>query len=242
MFLQDGPKEMDTLLELLDTTRHSLLPQTKILKEHHLIFQHDDTYELTKLGKLIVEKMVPLLNNTELFDEDIDYWGTHDFGFIPPHLLERINELGNCQIIEPCLNELYELNNKFQQEIIRSDSFHLITQITHHNFPELFAEMIENNVEIYDIISQDLFDSLLANRYTDFKKIIENELVHIYVHPMDIDFMYIGYNDHNLMLSLLTINGEFDNKYLLCEGSGTLQWGKEVFDYYLENSTPITEL
>lgn len=96
LFLQDGAKEMATLLELLDTKRNSLLPQMKILEEHHLIIHYNDTYELTTIGKLIVDDMIPLLDKTDVIDIDVDYWGSRDLDFIPPHLLEKIGHLKNC--------------------------------------------------------------------------------------------------------------------------------------------------
>lgn len=61
LMLQDGPEEMDFFLKSLDTTRQSLLPQIRVLEDHHLVFHYDDTYELTTIGKLIVDKMIPLV-------------------------------------------------------------------------------------------------------------------------------------------------------------------------------------
>lgn len=55
LLLQDGTKEMEDILKSLDTTRQALLPQIRILKEHCLIDHYDDTYELTTIGKLIVD-------------------------------------------------------------------------------------------------------------------------------------------------------------------------------------------
>lgn len=44
LLLQDESKEMDFFLKSLDMTRQSLLPQIKVLEEHHLISHHKDTY------------------------------------------------------------------------------------------------------------------------------------------------------------------------------------------------------
>ncbi len=113
LMLQDGSQEMDYLLKSLDTTRQALLPQLKILEDHHLVFHHYDIYELTTIGKLIVDEMKPLIDTTEVLDIDIDYWGTRNFSFIPPHLLKRINELGTCEIITPPISETHEVLQKF---------------------------------------------------------------------------------------------------------------------------------
>ena len=73
LMLEDGAKEMDTFLKALDTSRQALLPQMKILEEHHLITHFNDAYELTTIGKLIVNKMVPLLKTAGVLDVDVDY-------------------------------------------------------------------------------------------------------------------------------------------------------------------------
>lgn len=113
MLLQDGPKQMEFLLRSLDTTRQALLPQLKTLEEHLLLFRFDDAYELTTVGKLIAKEMNPLLKSLEVFDSDIDYWGTRKLDFVPPRLLKRINELGKCSIINPLIIDMHAIQAKF---------------------------------------------------------------------------------------------------------------------------------
>ncbi|WP_370576009.1 helix-turn-helix transcriptional regulator, partial [Methanomethylovorans sp.] len=97
LLLQDGAKEMEFLLRSLNTTRQALLPQIRILEEHHLVSHDRDTYELTTIGKLIVDKIAPVIDTVDALDADIDYWGSHILDFIPPHLLKRIGEIGKCK-------------------------------------------------------------------------------------------------------------------------------------------------
>jgi predicted transcriptional regulator len=83
MILKDGPHEMEYVLQSLHTTRQSLLPQINILADHHLVNYYNNTCELTLIGKLILDKMLPLVNTVEVLDIDIEYWGTHNLNFIP---------------------------------------------------------------------------------------------------------------------------------------------------------------
>jgi predicted transcriptional regulator len=96
---QDGPKEMGSLLKYLNTSRQALLPQTKILEAHYLIQHEKDTYTLTHIGKLIIDEIAPAIGTIDVLNNNIDYWGTHNFNFIPPHLLNRIRELGPCNSV-----------------------------------------------------------------------------------------------------------------------------------------------
>ncbi|WP_319506699.1 hypothetical protein [uncultured Methanolobus sp.] len=107
--LKDGAKDMKTLLKDLDATRTALLPQIRILEEHYLVSHDNYIYELTTIGKLVVNDMAPLLNIVETFDTDIDYWGTHNLDFIPVHLLTKMNILKEYQIINPPLTDQFDI-------------------------------------------------------------------------------------------------------------------------------------
>lgn len=73
LLLQNGPKQMEDILTSLDTTRQSLLPQVRVLEEHHLVSHFDDSYGLTTVGKLVAEKISPLIDTLKALDIDIDY-------------------------------------------------------------------------------------------------------------------------------------------------------------------------
>ncbi|WP_370867609.1 hypothetical protein [Methanolobus sp.] len=61
---KDGPQEMQYFLSSLNTTRQTLLPQIRVLEDHHLVNHYRDTYELTTIGKPVVGEMAPLLDTT----------------------------------------------------------------------------------------------------------------------------------------------------------------------------------
>jgi len=242
LFLKEGPQEMEHLLTSLDTNRQAILPQIRILEEHYLVSHTKDTYELTNIGKLLVDEVAPLVNTTEVLDIDIDYWGTHNLDFIPPHLLKRMNELGKCNIINPCISKMYEIHNNFHEATLLSESVFVVTTFMFPNFSMLSSELISRNITMHAIISTDLLDKMRNVDRAYFADLIKNKLFHFFVYSKKMDFISFAYNDHNLMLGLLTNSGDFDNKYVLCQGSCVLYWGKELFDYYLKDSVPITEI
>lgn len=237
LLLRDGAKEMEYLLRSLDTTRQALLPQMKVLEENYLISHQKDTYELTTIGKLIVDEMAPLISTVETFDGAIDYWGNHNLDFIPFPLLERIGELGHCKSITPPITEMYEISREFQETSKRSNSTFIITAFLHPNFPEIFSELIDNNVTINIIISKELHDKLLTHSNIHGEKVFRNELVHIYVYPEKMNFMSFAHNDYQLMMGLLDSSGNHDNRHLLCSSPSALKWAKELCEYYLKKIT-----
>jgi predicted transcriptional regulator len=242
LLLQNGAKEMEAILEALDTTRQALLPQMKVLEEHYLIDHYGDTYELTTIGKLIVEEMAPLMDTLGVLDADIDYWGTHDLNFIPPHLLQRIDELRECRVIKPSITDLYEIDKEFHEASKGSESHFVITTYIHPEFYRLVYEMMDNNVQMYFVFPPDLFDKLQPARYAELIEISKSEFVNIFVYPKKVGFLFFAFNDTHSMLSLTTNDGEFDGRYLLCRYKKSHEWEKELFDHYLKESAPITEI
>lgn len=242
LLLQDEAKEMEYLLKSLDTTRQALLPQIRILEEHHLVSHDGDTYDLTTIGKLIIDKIAPLISTVNTFDVDIDYWGTHSLNFIPPHLFKRINELKACTVIEIPLHEIYEENKQFTEGAKKSKSIYTITSHAFPNFKKILTELIANDVSISIIVTKELFENLRHKHINIITESIKSPNIRLYMYPSSLDFLQISINDYNILLELLTKDGNPDNKDVICSSESALQWGKELFEHYLKDSTPITEL
>ena len=61
----------------------SILPQLKKLKDRKLVIQKDHTYELSIMGKAIVDRMPPLLDTLEVLEDNFDYWSRRNLEGIP---------------------------------------------------------------------------------------------------------------------------------------------------------------
>lgn len=248
LLLKDGPQEMDFLLKSLDTTRQALLPQIRILEEQHLVTGSKDVYELTTIGKLMVDEMKPLVATVEIFDADIDYWGTRKLDFLPPDLLKNISRIGKCEIMNPSLHEMYALPQqiygafeKFQETVKKLETFTGVSTFFYPNYYEVFSNMVENHVKVNVIITQDMFDKVRNPEHAHIAELLKSEYLNFYVYPGKIDFVSFAYNENHLLLRLLNLSGVYDHKYVLCEKPEAREWGKELFEYYLKDSIPITE-
>jgi predicted transcriptional regulator len=242
LLLQDGPKQMETLLKSLGTTRQALLPQIRTLEEHYLVFHFADVYELTTIGKLAAGKMVPLVGTIEVFDSDIDYWGTHKLDFIPPHLLKRINELGKCEITQPAITEIHEFNNEFYEHSKISGSVSRASTYFHPMYSTLYPQLMDRKVQIYLIITREVLDRLQNQPDPSFGKLLENDLFHLLVYPKKSNLLTFANNDYYFFMSLFKDTGEVDNKEILCSNPSAIEWGKELFEHYMKDSIPVTEL
>ena len=242
LLLQDGTKEMEFLLKSLDTTRQALLPQIKVLEEHYLVTHYKDAYELTTIGKLIVNEIIPLINTVDVYDGDIDYWGNHNLDFIPSHLLSRIGELGRCKIRNPPIQEIYKLPQGFEEESKKSKAVFGLTTVFHPNFPSVYKGLTDNGVVVSTIISKELFENLRKNQYTNFKKLVESDKVNLFVYSKPVKTVFFVMNDFSTIYNILTKDGEVNHYIVRCHNQKAIDWSKELFEHYLKDSTPITEI
>lgn len=239
LLLKDGAKEMEDILTSLDTTRQALLPQMKILEEHSLLSKSNDSYQLTTIGKLIVDDMVPLVDTIKVLDIDINYLASHKIDCIPPHLLKRIKELGSFKIRTPSLEKSHEINKMIVETTMESKSMISISSFLYPNFLEILESFTTREVKLILIITKELDETLRTDKYDDFKKILENKKIKTFVYPHKIDFISFTQNDYCTFLRLLTKDGSFDNSQLIFCNSSSLAWGKEFFEYYLKDSAQL---
>jgi predicted transcriptional regulator len=242
LLLQEGPQEMEYLLNSLDTNRQALLPQVRILEEHYLVDHYRDTYELTVIGKLIVDKMKPFLDTLETIDNHISYLGTHDIDFIPPHILKRIKEVRGCEVIEPSLVNIYEINMDFVEMSKGSSSFFFIFTFMHPAFPTIMEQFIRNNINASIVMSKEMLKKITEEWQDEFYRFVSSGKVKFYLCQKDIKLLSLSLSDNCLVLRLFSKDNEFSNRQLFCCNPEAYQWSKDLFEYYLKDSILVTEL
>lgn len=242
LLLQDGPQRTKLLLDSLKTTRQALLPQIKILEEHQLVDRRDDSYELTTIGHLVVERMPYLLDTVKALEIDTDYWGTHDLSFIPPHLLERIGEIKNSKIVNPPVIDLHDLMKDFYETSMKSKSLNVATIFYHPQFIGLFADLIRAGISVRVIASEDMVGKSRTNVGEVLDSMIRSEFFQLWVYREEMRFMSFAYNDLYMRMSPLTSTGEYDFKYLISFDQEAIGWAKELFEHYLKGAAQVTEI
>ncbi|AEH61181.1 Domain of unknown function DUF1724 [Methanosalsum zhilinae DSM 4017] len=246
LLLIEEPKEMKHLLKSINTTRQALLPQMRLLEEHHLIVQCNGKYELTTVGNLIVNEMIPLLNTIEVFDNNIDYWGTRNLKIIPKRFLKRTSELKGCKMIEPSLVDIFEANKDFIKNAQKSSSLYFIFTFMHPSLLPLAIQLVNNDIDISVIINKDMLQKIESELSNEFNQLIKTGKIKFYLYQEEIGILSLALSDDYLVLRLFSKtyfgNNKFSNEHVFCSTSQAHQWGEDLFSYYLKNSTLIAEI
>lgn len=70
LLLKEKPRTIEEINNELDTNSVAILPQLKKLKENGLVIQQDRIYELSLLGRVIVQKMESLVKAFRQLEND----------------------------------------------------------------------------------------------------------------------------------------------------------------------------
>lgn len=242
LLLEEGPKTRDEIKTALNVNSTSIMPQIKKLKEGRLIVQDErNTYRLSEMGEIVVEKMEPLLNTVRVFEENYDYWTNHDFSAIPEHLLNRIDELGNYFMLEADLNRLFEVPEDFKKNLLESKDVKMFLSYFNPLHIEMYLELAGKGAAVCLILTEPVFDRMKKDYYEDLKYLVESENVQIYVCDKKVTLKNVV-TERFCSLVLFDKKGKFDHQRLMSFDESALKWCEELFLHYKDLSTRLEKL
>jgi predicted transcriptional regulator len=243
LFLRSGPKNMDEIMEALQVTSTSILPQIKKLKDMSLVTQEDKTYALSLIGKVLANKMQPLVSTIELFEDNFDYWAEKDLQGIPFSFRKRLGELGKCKLIQPDLDRMFEIDQEVVENLSRSG--HVLEAIAYFHPPmiSLYQELAKKGVELSLLMSESVLQRYYADYMENFRSMMVLENVRFFRYSGELKIASLTVTDRFFLMSLFPKNQRhFDRESLICYEPSALRLGAELFNELLLDSTHITDV
>ena len=242
LLLRDGPQEMGLILSCLNTSRQALLPQMKILKKQKLLYQIDDVYGLTNIGKLLADKMTPLLGLIDTVDEHSHYLKNHKIDGIPEPFLGRLHEIKDLIVFEPSHINSHELNMNHFEEAMKSKAVYFVSTYMHPASPLILEQLVKKGTYVSLILTEEFARKIVTENYEVSKYYLACDNVKIYTYKNEIMISSLTVVDTGFQLRLLYKDGEFSNKQVLCYSPEARNWGKDLYEYYLKDAELITEI
>lgn len=243
LFLKNGPKNMDEIKEALQVTSTAILPQIKKLKEKSLVIQEDKNYILSLIGKVLVEKMQPLVSIIDVFEDNFEYWTERDLHEIPPSFRKRIGELGNCKLIQPDLDRTFELDPEIAENLFESK--YILECIAYFD-PSLISicqKLAKNGAKFYFLMSEPVFQCYAKDYLEDFGNLLALENMKFFLYSGELRIANFTVVDKFFMISLFPKNQKyFDRESLISYEPSALLFGNELFNELLRSSSPITRM
>ncbi len=242
ILLDSGSKNIDEIRNALDVTATSILPQIKKLIDNDLIVQEDRMYKLTVLGEFIIKKIKPLISALEVVEKNNSYWTGHDLNSIPRHLLERISELGNCTLIEPDLNHIYEPSPKIIDSMSNAKQVSTFASYFNPTYLPLYVELGRKDAELSLNFTQSVWDHLSNEHSNMINELMDMDNVSLYVSKEGIKLTEVTVTDRIMLLGLFDKKGKFDQQFIMSSEPSALSWGQELFDYFKRLSRQVNKI
>lgn len=238
IFLAEGPKSADEIKNELQGDAFSITPQLKKLKDMDIIVQHEDVFELTDIGKIIVKKMLPLTELLQVFENNNDYWSKHDRRPIPEHLINKMHMLGKCKVEEPDLGRLFEFPNELKEIVFKSSRFRVFYSFFCPDSPAIQETCAKNGTKM-DLIMDEKVYGRLKNDFKDTYRLLLENNIPLYVYRGEIKPSSFMVTDEFMTLKLFGKEGEFDHRRLISFSKSAIEWGDELADYYIGLSEKV---
>lgn len=237
-----GPRNIDEIKNILNVNTSAIMTQIKILISQGLIIYEDDLYKLSDIGEVVVKKMKPLLDTLEVFSKHMDYWENHNIKAIPANLLDRIDDLGSCEFVEPDLDRMYEIPLKIEEKL--TSSVHIMEVSSYFNpaYSSTYVELIKKGTEVSLIVTEPVFERLKNEYSSSLQEYLTRDNAKIFVCDRPIRLASSVVTDHFMALSLFYKSGIYYNHAMMSLEKTALKWGEDLFLHYMKYSREIREL
>ncbi|HEY9205401.1 MAG TPA: winged helix-turn-helix domain-containing protein [Candidatus Methanoperedens sp.] len=242
IFLIDGPKTLEDIRTSLNVTSSGMIPQIRKMEEQNLVRQEGKTYVLTDTGMIIAEAFNSFIKTINVIEKYEDFWTTHDIKAIPPALLEKIGDLGNCTIIEHRMENIYEPHREFLENILKSKKIRGVSPVVHPMYPDFFLKMVEKGSDISLIFTRNVFNKVKKEYGSLLARGLKFKNGSLYVSDEDIKLAFVA-TEVFFSLSLFFKKGGFDTtKDIISFDKSAILWGEKLFNYYKERSEEIKKI
>jgi predicted transcriptional regulator len=239
LLLMEGEKSREEIKTSLNVSSTALIPQIKKLKENGLVIQNGDYYILTNMGKVLVANMLPLLNAVEVFEENSHYWKNRDLSGIPETILKRLGELGNCVIIEPDLNYLFEFPKEFTENIHKASYVMAFNAYFHPEYPALYSSLAEKGIPVSLVTTNSVHERMENDYNEEMMKFTGYDNTEFFISDEITGLATLISTDRFLFLCFFNKQGQYDHTILMSFDSNALQWSKELFSHFKNKAQNI---
>lgn len=238
--LNEGKKSLGDFRSCLNVSSTTAIHALKELEKNNLVFQEKDkSYALTNIGRMITLKLLDFSDATEVLKKYERFWLDHDMRGIPDQMLEKIGWLNGSNLIEDTATDIFKVHTNFIALLAGSKEIKGISSIYVPEFMILFNDLIINKKvdveliltkEVLEKIDKTIINNIIIDKSLKFKLYITKEETRA----------AFTVTDYFFSLGLYHINGNYDyNRDLLSYDTKGIEWGKNLFEWYLQQSERI---
>ena len=217
----------------IDASESAVYDALGDLERRGLVREVDGRWGPTGSGRLVADLAARGTTLERLLDDD--YWKRHDVAALPWQFRLRLPELADADVFRaPDTNPHAVISEVCDRIEAGGPSVHIATPIYQSAYEAVMPDHEEARLLIDTTVLEDALDRIDdpadARQFDDTR-----------VRVLDLD-VALGVTDDHLMLSLPTIDGQYDSRTeVFATDEGAIAWGRDLFDHYWERGTPDDE-
>lgn len=234
--LKYGPQSLDDIKSELSVPTTSILPQIRILEDHDLIQKEKKKWILTPFGMIITEKLLSLVQITDVLDKNQQYWYAHAIEMLPPDFIRRISDLGNYSINSSDSIHTFIPKYTFHEQMEKTHFFRGMSATIHPDHLLLYLNLARAGRDISHITTKKAYETLITHYADEMKELLELKPDGFIISPVDFGWECVV-TDDLLILSLFLKSGIVDPNWdLISAEESARKWGCDLYQCYASKS------
>lgn len=241
--LKTGKKPLRELRDPLGVSSTTAIHALRELKKANLVFQAEDRgYALTKIGEVMVLKLVDIMDAIEVLEKHEDFWLVHDLSGIPLPLLDKIGALSNSSLLSDTTADIFKSHTTLLQILETANEVKGIYPVFHLDYLKLLEELVKRRrIDVELIVTNDVLEDIVGLMETEeaFKSFLQEPNLSLFAMNEDIK-LALTLTDSIFYLGFFADNGVYDrNSALIGDDEKALSWGRELHEHYRKLSTVV---
>jgi predicted transcriptional regulator len=197
----------------------------RLLESKKLVIKEFQDYSLSQTGEIVTLNLITMINSIYLAKKNKNFLLNHEIDSIPEVLINKIENLCNFKVLrcESAISMLKEsLNSSKNVNCIFGNS----------NYKKILFEILKDKKDNLNLILKDTYLNEIIQ--TNHEIQLKNRNIMLWEFNNDLKLNLIVL-DNLMFLNLPHVN-ENPIFYLVIKNTEGINWGTELFNYYLNQS------
>jgi predicted transcriptional regulator len=167
------------------------------------------------------------------------FWLEHDLSGIPKNLLDKMGSLADSEVLSATPTDLFKTFSTFYMLLGNAREIHGVSPIFVEDLTNQFIKLVAKDIKVELVVAPEVLDAIIRSvDRKELEKALSTNLKLFKIEPQPTVAFTV--TDYFLSLSFFRQDESFDwSNDLLSYSSDSLEWGQELFEYYVEKSEPV---
>jgi len=239
LLLKDKPGDIEEIKDLLSISKASALAHARKLEKTGLLIDDEGIFRLSDMGEVLAENLKELFDVLDFLEQNMGYWKNHDLRPIPHCLLNTINKLGNCELIEPDAAYMFDIPQVFRDHIRSSQEVLAFLSYFHPHTPSFYAHLAEKDVDLSLCMTREIFERYSSDFPDEIKRILAARNSKLLICRENTTMPEVVATDRFMAIRLNEHDGRLRNQLMISHEAEALEWGRKLYDHYENMSEEV---